>query len=165
MELNAIIGRSEHPGDAHALEAQKSLTSAYNFLAGLPGNDYSGTELAGLTLDPGTYKFTSSVKLSNGILYLDAKLNINAEWVFQIGSSLTTAEGAEVRVINGGSPYNVYWQIGSSASIFQDTIFVGNIVALTSISLASNVSLTGRALARNGAVTMVSNLIKSFSCY
>ena len=160
-----LIGGSFHAGDPHSLNAQDSLTYAYNFLAGLAkGTDLTGTDLVGLTLRPGNYGFTSSAFLSAGILTLDANGNADAEWVFQIGSTLITSTGAEVRVIGGGSPFNVYWQVGSSATISQNTKMVGNIVALASISFGVDAILQGRALARNSAVNMISNYIASAPC-
>ena len=160
-----LIGGSFHAGDPHALLAQGSLTYAYNLLAGLAkGTDLSGIDLMGLVLLPGHYGFTSCAFLSAGILTLNANGNANAEWVFQIGSTLITRAGAQVQVIGGGSPFNVYWQVGSSATISENTKMVGNIIALASISFEINATLKGRALARNGAVTMDSNFIASVPC-
>ena len=112
----------------------------------------TGTDLGGLTLVPGVYCFSSSALLT-GTLTLDAQGDPNAQWVFQIGSTLTTATDSTVSIINGGANCNVYWQIGSSATIQTNNTFVGNILALTSITLDGGI-LNGRALARNGAVTM-----------
>lgn len=160
-----LIGGSFHAGDPHALLAQGNLTYAYNLLAGLAkGTDLTGTDLVGLVLYPGHYGYTSSAFLSAGILTLNANGNATAEWVFQIGSTLITSVGAQVIVIGGGSPLNVYWQVGSSATISQNTKMVGNIIAFTSISFGMNATLNGRALARNGAVTMLSNVIASVPC-
>jgi len=160
-----LKGGSFHAGDAQALIAQDSLTYAYNLLAGLAkGTDLTGTDLVGLVLPPGNYGFTSSAFLSAGILTLDAGGNPDAMWVFQITSTLITSVGARVIVINGGSPFNVYWQVGSSASIFGYTQMVGNIIALIDISLGVSATLTGRALARVGSVNMLSNVITSATC-
>ena len=111
----------------------------------------------------GVYTFTSAAQLT-GELVLNAEGNPNAEFVFQIGSKLTTASAAVVRLENGGSPCNVFWQVGSSATIGTDTVFVGNILALTSIALQTSVTLDGRALARNGEVTLDSNTVLSNQC-
>ena len=161
-----LIGGVSHAGDAHALNAQVSLMFAYNYFAKLTrGVDLTGINLAGLTLRPGVYRFSSSAFLSVGVLTLDANGNADAEWVFQISSTLiTSAFGSEVKVIGGGSPFNVYWQVGSSATIAENTLMAGNIIALTSISFGVNASLIGRAQACNGAVTMLSNLIASAPC-
>ena len=155
---------SKQQGNSRAENAQISSTKAYIYLTGLKGTDYTGRDLQGLILYPGVYSYTSSAFLSEGILTLDAQGNSKAEWVFQIVSTLITSIGSEIRVINGGSPYNVYWKVGSSATISQDTKMVGNIIALTSITLESNISLMGRALAHNGAVTMVSVYVRGGSC-
>jgi hypothetical protein len=95
---------------------------------------------------------------------LDAKFDANAVFVFQIVSKLTAASNASVRFINGASPCNVYWQVGSSATIGTGASFIGNILALTSIALQTGASLSGRALARNGAVTLDTNDINSTTC-
>ena len=97
-------------------------------------------------------------------LILDANGIPNAEWVFKIGSTLITSVGSRAEVIGGGSPLNVYWKVGSSASIKGNTTMVGNIVALTSISFGTIATLKGRALALNGAITMLANYIASENC-
>jgi ice-binding like protein len=147
-----------HSGDASSLQAQADLTTAYNAAAGLPmTQDLTGVNLGGLTLLPGVYKFSSSAQLT-GALVLDANNDPNAQFVFQIGSTLTTASNAAVNLINSASAKNVFWQIGSSATIGTGTAFKGNIVAFTSITLNTGATLVqGRALARNGAVTLNDN--------
>jgi hypothetical protein len=149
-----------HAADAVALEAQTEVTTAYNTLAGLPSNtSLTGQDLGGLTLTPGVYTFTSSAQLT-GTLTLDDQGNPNALFVFQIGSTLTTASNSAVVFLNNAMDGEVYWQVGSSATLGTDTSFVGNIVALTSITLDTDASIQcGRALAQNGAVTMDSNNI------
>lgn len=148
---------TEHFNDATAQGAQSDLTTAYNTLAGEACNtDLTGSNLGGLTLAPGVYCFSSSAALT-GTLTLDAQNHANAVWVFQIGSTLTTATDSSVVVINGGSGCNAFWQIGSSATLGATTAFEGNIVALTSITMVSGATSTGRVLASNGAVTMDGN--------
>ncbi len=133
--------------------AQSDLTIAYNAAAGAACNtNLTGQDLGGKTLVPGVYCFSSSVGLT-GTLTLDAQGDPNAQWIFQIGSTLITATNSSVLLINGASPCNVFWQVGSSATIETNNIFAGNIMALTSITLNGG-ALTGRALARNGAVTI-----------
>ena len=145
---------SKHSNDATAQGAQADLTTAYNTLAGEACNTVlSGTDLGGLTLAPAVYCFSSSAALT-GTLTLDAQNHANAVWVFQIGSTLTTATNSSVVVINGGSSCNVFWQIGSSATLGTAAAFEGNIVALTGITMVAGATSTGRVLARNGAVTM-----------
>jgi hypothetical protein len=143
-----------HSADASAAQAQADLTTAYNAVAGTPTLvDLTGTNLGGLTLTPGVYGFSSSAQLT-GTLTLDAQGNPNALFLFKIGTSLTTASGSSVSVINGGTGCNAYWQIGSSATLGTSTSFLGNILALASITLNTGATLGGRALARNGAVTL-----------
>jgi len=154
-----------HQTDAVALQAQSDVTTAYNDLAGRSSNfNLTGQDLGGLTLVPGVYTFSSSAQLT-GTVILNAQGNPNAEFIFQIGSTLTTASNASVAVINGAEGCNVYWQVGSSATLGTDTAFVGNIVALTSITLNTRAAIVdGRALARNAAVTLDTNVISSDSC-
>ena len=148
-----------HSADAVAAQAQVDLTTAYNAIAGTPTLvDLTGQDLGGLTLVPGVFGFTSSAQLT-GTLTLDALGNPNAVFIFKIGSTLTTATGSSVLVINGGSSCNVFWQVGSSATLGTTTTFAGNTLALTSITLNTGASVSGRALARNGAVTLAGNSV------
>jgi hypothetical protein len=155
-----VAGGTIHAGDAVALQAQSDVTNAYNDLAGMAFNsDLSGQDLGGLTLTSGVYQFSSSAQLT-GTLTLDAQNNPDALFVFQIGSTLTTASASFVQVINGGANNGVFWQVGSSATLGTSTVFAGNILALTSITMTTGAEiLCGRALARNGAVTMDTNVI------
>jgi type VI secretion system secreted protein VgrG len=149
-----ITGGAMHANDAFAQGAQSDLTTAYNALAGQACNtSLSGTDLGGLTLTAAVYCFTSSAQLT-GTLTLDAQGDPNANFVFQIGSTLTTATDSDVVVINGGSDCNVFWQAGSSITLGTGTRFVGNSFALTSITLVTGASSHGALLARNGAVTL-----------
>ena len=155
---------SMHAADAVALEAKNDLGTAYDSLAAEPcTRDLSGTDLGGLTLGSGVYCFTSSAQLT-GTLTLDAKGKSDAVFVFKTVSKLTTASSASVVLINGGSGCRVFWQVGSSATIATGSSFVGSILALTSIALESGASLDGRALARNGAVTLDDNRIALATC-
>lgn len=148
-----------HSNDAVAQGAQSDLATAYNALASQACNtDLTGTDLGGLTLTSAVYCFSSTAQLT-GTLTLDAQGNPNAVFVFQIGSALTTASAANVLVINGGSDCNVFWQAGSSATLGTGSGFVGNILALASITLTTSATSHGSLLARNGAVTMDTNQI------
>ena len=148
-----------HSNDAVAQGAQIDLTTAYNALASQACNtSLTGTDLGGLTLTSAVYCFSASAQLT-GTLTLDAQGDPNAVFVFQIASTLTTASAASVVVINGGSDCNVFWQVGSSATLGTGTAFVGNTLALTSITLTTSARSHGSLLARNGAVTMDTNQI------
>jgi len=154
-----IVNGTTHAGGAVAQQAQSDVTAAYNDLAGQAcNNNLTGQDLGGKTLTPGVYCFDSSAGLT-GALVLDAQFVDRSVWVFKIGSTLTTASGSSVTVINGSSPCNVWWQVGASATLGTATTFRGNILALASITLNTNASMSGAALARTGAVTMDTNTI------
>ncbi|MEA2959084.1 MAG: hypothetical protein QOJ58_4750 [Alphaproteobacteria bacterium] len=166
---NAIVGfppgivippGTFHAGDAAAGQAQVDLTTAYNSLAGRPSTaNLTGQNLGGLVLTPGVYTFNSNAQLT-GTLTLNAQGNPNAVFIFQIGSTLITASSARVNVIGGGQGTNVFWQVGSSATLGTTTSFVGDILALTSITLNTGANIAcGAALAQNGAVTLDTNNI------
>ena len=159
-----VVAGTIHAADSLALAAQTSTTTAYNSLAGQPCTvSLTGQNLGGLTLTPGVYCFSSSAQLT-GTLTLNALGNAAAVFIFQIGSTLTTASGSSVVMINGGTLCNVFWQVGSSATLGTTTSFLGNILALTSITLNTGASIAGRALARNGAVTLDTNAVVAASC-
>jgi hypothetical protein len=153
---------SLHAGDSVAGQAQSDLTLAYNAAAATAcTTDLTGQDLGGLTLTPGVYCFSTSAQLT-GTLTLNMQGDPNAAFLFKTGSSLTTASGSSVVVTNAGGatcPVNLNWQIGSSATIGTGSSFRGNILALTSITLTTGANLVGRALARNGAVTLDTNTI------
>src|SRR3984893_3226416 len=149
-----IFNGAIHAADGVALAAQNSVTTAYNNLAGqICTQDLTGQDLGGKTLTPGVYCFTSSAQLT-GTLTLNAQGNGAAVFIFKIGSTLTTASASSVVLTNGGSLCNIFWQVGSSATLGTTSSFLGNILALTSITLTTGTNVTGRALARNGAVTL-----------
>jgi Ice-binding-like len=146
-----------HSGDASSAAAQGKLTPAYNSLAANTCNtSLTGQDLGGRTLTQGVYCFTSSAQLT-GKLTLSG--NASSVFIFKIASALNTASNSSVVMTGGSQARNVYWQVGSSATLGTGTAFKGNIVALTSISLGTGASLSGRAMARNGAVTMDNNAI------
>jgi hypothetical protein len=144
--------------------AQLELTAAYTTLAGLPCAANVGPNLAGLTLTQGVYCVGAAVSNLTGTLTLDAQGNPNAVFVFQMSSTLITSPGATVSLINGANACSVEWQVSSSATIDVGTTFVGNILALASITMNSGATLAGRALARNGAVTLITNNISFLAC-
>ncbi len=155
-----------HPADAVSVAAQNDLTTAYNTVAGLMSTmGLTGQDLGGLTLTPGVYTFSTSAQLT-GKLTLDAQGDPNAQFVFQIGSTLTTASNSSVVTINGGSIAggNVFWQVGSSATLGTGTAFEGHILAMDSITLTTGATmLNGSALARTGAVTLDTNTITNYT--
>lgn len=159
-----VSGGTIHAGDAVALQAQSDTTTAYNTLAGeAPTVDLTSQDLGGMTLTAGVYHFAAAAQLT-GTLTLDAEGDPAATFVFQIGSTLTTASNSTVVLLNGATDCNVFWQVGSSATLGTTTAFVGNILALTSITLTTGATVSGRALARNGAVTMDSNDVSNLRC-
>jgi len=156
-----VVSGTIHRATAVALAAQNSVTTAYNSLASQAcTQDLTGQDLGGKTLTPGVYCFSSSAQLT-GILTLNAQGNANAVFIFKIGSTLTTASSSSVVMSSGGSLCNVFWQVGSSATLGTATSFAGNILALTSITLTTGASVTGRTLARNGAVTLDTNTVSA----
>ncbi|MGV1099466.1 DUF3494 domain-containing protein [Thiovibrio sp. JS02] len=160
-----VSGGTIHANDGVAQLALADATSAYNTLAALPFvYDYTGVVLGSAgytTLTPGVYHFDTSAQLT-GALTLDFQGDPDADFIFQIGSTLTAASSSSVNVINGNSLSGVYWQVGSSATLGTDTTFAGNILALASISLDPRAEiLCGRAFALTGAVTLVDNLISN----
>src|SRR5438270_8883723 len=163
---------TEHLGDAVAATAQGDLTTAYNNAAGAAGGAVLPADAGGLTLAPGVYKTTSS-QPSLGItgdLTLDGSTNPNGTWIFQIVSALTTAAGSasvpasRVILTGGAQAHNVFWQIGSSATLGTNSTFAGTIMAQASITLGTGATLNGRALARTGSVTLDSNPVNVPPC-
>jgi hypothetical protein len=164
--LPAVVNGSTHATNEVAAKAQLDLTTAYDVAAGqpvLPANDLSGTDLGERKLAPGTYRYNAAALLT-GALTLDAEGDPNAEFVFQIGSQLTTESASSVLLVNGASPCNVYWQVGSSADLGTTTAFQGNLMALTSISLKNGATVLGRMLARNGQVSLINNVLTRPLC-
>ncbi len=154
-----VVSGAIHGADAAALAAQEAVATAYTSLAGQTcTRDMTGQDLGGQTLTAGVYCFSSSAQLT-GALTLNAQGNANAVFIFKIGSTLTTASASSVVVANGGHPGHVFWQVGSSATLGTATSFTGNILALTSITVTKGARVTGRTLARNGAVTLDTNTV------
>jgi serine protease AprX len=157
------VNGATHTADATALQAKTDLTAAYDDVAGRTPPTPAPADLGGLMLKPGVYRSASSLALT-GELALDAQGDPSAVFVFQAGSTLITASASRVRLVNGAQACNVFWQVGSSATLGTSTVFAGNILALTSISMNDGVTMNGRALARNGAVTLINDTITAPHC-
>ncbi|MCX6538475.1 MAG: IPTL-CTERM sorting domain-containing protein [Acidobacteria bacterium] len=156
-----VVSGGIHAADSTAAAAQTSLTTAYNDLASQACTQtLTGQDLGGMTLTAGVYCFSTSAQLT-GILTLNAQGNANAVFIFKIGSTLTTASGSSVVMSNSGSTCNVYWQVGSSATLGTTTTFAGNILAQVSITLNTGATVKGRILARTGAVTVDANTVNT----
>ena len=162
----AVVNGAIHNNNEVANTAQADVDTAYGVAASEPvppANVLTGTDLGNRTLMAGAYRYDSSAQLT-GQLTLDAAGDPNAQFVFEIGSTLTTAPGSSVRLVNGASPCNVFWQVGSSATLDTTTAFQGNVMALASISLNDGASVIGRLLARDGSITLINNVIDNSPC-
>jgi hypothetical protein len=145
-----ILYLAADPATAQAhLDLIAAYTAALNTTGGTPGP----ADLGGASLNPGVYTYASTAPWTAGTLTLNALGDPNAQWIFQIGSGLTTPAGASVALINGASSEHVFWQIGSSATLGATNNFAGNILAQTSITLGGG-TLNGRALAIGGLVSI-----------
>lgn len=153
-----------HVADAVAQQAKVDLVTAYDQAAGSGPATTVATELGGQTLTAGAYNSDSGTFQITGTVTLDAEGDPNAVFVFQMASTLVTASASVVNLINGANACNVFWQVGSSATLGTGTVFRGNILALTDITLTTGASIEGRALARNGQVTMDTNTITQAAC-
>lgn len=158
------VNGAVHAGDAVAGQAQSDLTTAYNNAAGQAVDATISANLGGQTLDPGVYSKASDTTDLNGALTLDAHGDPNAVFIFKLSSTLITSSNSSVVLVNGAQPCDVFWQVSSSATIATGTTFVGNILALTSITVQTGATIDGRALARNGAVTLDDNVITRQTC-
>jgi subtilisin family serine protease len=156
-------GMTQELAGPTAAQAKADLVTAYvAAAAAAPATPVAASTLGGRTLTPGVYS-GGALDLT-GTLTLDAQGNPNAVFVFQAASTLITASASQVKLVNGASPCNIYWQVGSSATLGTTTSFAGTILALTSITLNTGATVEGRMLARNGAVTLDSNTIDAPDC-
>lgn len=154
-----VVGGTIHLNDASAAAAQASITTAYGVLEGQACDwTLTGVDLGGLTLQPGVYCFATSAQLT-GTLTLNGLGNAGAVWVFQIGSTLTTASGSSVNFINSGRSCGAFWQVGSSATFGTTTSFAGNVLALASITMNNGATSNGGLFARTAAVTLDNNTV------
>ncbi len=158
-----VLGQT-HVDDAVAIAAKNDLTTAYNDAASRPSNGSAGTDLAGQVFLPGVRTASSSLLLSAGSVTLDAQGNPDAVFIFQIGTTLKTGSNTSVSLVNGAQACNVFWQVGSSATLGTGTSFVGTVMALESITATTAATIHGRLLARTAAVTLDTNTITTSNC-
>jgi hypothetical protein len=149
----------QHVTDPTAAQAQLDLTTAYNYAAGVQEGAVLAGDMSGLTFTPGVYKTSSTVMLSAGNVTLDAQGDPNAVFLFQIASTLTTLGSTQVILAGGAQSQNIFWQVGSSATLGTNSVMYGTILALQAITLDTGATLHGRALARNAAVTLDSSIV------
>lgn len=162
---NVVLNGINQAGDAVTQSAQNSLTTAFNAAAGQAATTTYApiSDLGGLTLTSGVYYDSSSFGLT-GTLTLDAQGNPNAVFIIHSGSTLTTASSSSVVLVNGAQACNVFWVVGSSATLGTDTDFMGTILALTSITADTGATVDGSLLAENGAVTLDDNTVTMATC-
>jgi len=155
-----VLNATFYLGDPIAAQAQLDLTSAYNDAAGRTAGAVAvAGNLGGLTLNPGLYKSTTSLEISAGDLTLDAQGDPNGVFLFEMASTLITTTGRQVILAGGTQATNVYWQVGSSATLGTSSVFKGNILALASITAANGADVEGRLLARTGGVSLGANVV------
>ncbi|MDN4643070.1 ice-binding family protein [Arthrobacter sp. PsM3] len=158
-----VVAGATHAADAPALQAQSDLTTAYDDAAGKAMTSLVAGDLVGKTLSPGVYKSSGPLSVS-GALTLDGQGDPNSVFIFQVASTLTTASASNIVLTNSAQACNVYWQVASSATLGTASSFSGNILALTSISVTTGAKVQGRALARNGQVSLESNVFTMPGC-
>jgi hypothetical protein len=146
-----------YAGDPTSAQAQLDLTVAYNNAAArapgaIPAN------IGGLVIAPGVWRAPVSLAITGNVT-LDGQNNPNSVFIFQMASTLTTSVNSTVTLINRANACNVFWQVGSSATLNTASVFKGTIMALASVSIGTGANINGRALARNGAVTMLSDVV------
>jgi hypothetical protein len=159
------VNGAQHVADAVAQQAKTDLVTAYNDAAGRPNSGTLPPDAGGQTLTAGVYRTGSVPSLGlTGNLTLDAQGVQGAVFIFQVASTLTTATASSVTLINGAQACNVYWQVGSDATLGTTSAFKGNILATRSISVNNGVNVAGRLLARNGALTLINDTVTRSQC-
>ncbi len=153
-----VTGGAIHAGDPTAAQAQLDLTTAYNNAAGRVNPTAVPADIGGTVIAPGLYKAPVSLAITGNVT-LDGQNDPNSVFIFQMASTLTTSTNSTVTLINRANACNVFWQVGSSATLNTASIFNGNILAQASISLGTGATVNGRLLARTGAVSLLSNVV------
>lgn len=161
---SVTLNGTQHVADAAALSAKNALITAYNDAASRTPKTTVATELGGQSLTAGVYATESGTLGLTGTVTLNGQGDPNAVFIFEAASTLTTASGSTVTLANSTQACNVFWRIGSSATLGTSTKFQGNILALTSITMTTGATLVGSAMARNGAVTLDTNVITRAVC-
>lgn len=159
-----IVNGTMEVANGPALQAQSDLTTAYNNAAGRSITATVGADLAGTTLTGGVYKSWNGPLSLTGELTLDGENDPNSVFIFQTDSTLITGAASKITLINSAQACNVYWQVGSSATLGSGSAFAGTVMALTSITAETSATIEGRALARNGAVTLDNNVFTMPGC-
>lgn len=159
-----IINGTMEVANGPALQAQSDLTTAYDSAAGRSVTATVGADLVGTTLPGGVYKSDTGPLALTGTLTLDGQNDPNSVFIFQSDSTLITGSASSINLINGAQACNVFWQVGSSATLGTGSSFVGTVMALTSVTAQTAATIEGRVMARNGAVTLDSNVITAPGC-
>lgn len=160
----ATLNGIQHTADEQAIQAKSSVTATYTDASNRTPVTTIGTELGNMVILPGVYASPSGTFGLTGTVTLDAQGDPNAVFIFKSASTLITASGSNVVLANGAQACNVYWLVGSSATLGTNSTFRGSLIALTSITLTTNAHVEGRLLAQNGAVTLDSNTVTRASC-
>lgn len=153
-----VVNGSIHAGDVVAAQAQVDVAAAYSDAAARTGGIAAPADLAGSTLTPGVYSAPTSLALTGNVT-LDGQNNANSVFIIQIGTSFGIAGDSTVTLINKADACNVFWTVGTSATIAANAMFAGTLLAHTSVTLASGASVHGRVLAETGAVTLSGNAV------
>ena len=158
------VNGTTHLTDSAALQAKNDLAAAYTDAAGRPSTATVPVELGGTTLTPGVYNSPAGTFGITGTVTLDAQGDSDAVFIFKAASTLITASGSGVNLVNGARSCNVFWQVGSSATLGTYSVIRGNVLALASITVTTGVTVDGRTLARDAAVTLDTNMITRPAC-
>jgi len=153
-----VVGGTIHAGDPTAAQAQLDLTTAYNNAAGRANPMAVPADIGGSVIAPGVYKAPVSLAITGNVT-LDGQNNPNSVFIFQMASTLTTSTNSTVTLIRGANACNVFWQVGSSATLNTASNFSGTILALASVSLGTGAVVNGRTLARTGAVSLLGDTV------